>query len=221
MGLWRTYESNRKETSLIVALSMSPNSSNSPTSLKHLCCWWLVHGHLEGGSTNVMQPIFVRELHHTFVRWSRCIFVWCHQHQLVTAGNKDCQRTFCANLQLCDHQRGGSEIGCRLNFEDSMLDELKKRTGPPDRRLWSLVSFNWWQMKQLGGSWCLWGILVKLVICVVPGHLKIKILNLKKKISFFAFLCFYIPSKEEKIMGHLIWQISLGFWQIWCPGTTK
>ena len=26
----------------------------------------------------------------------------------------------------------------------------------------------------------------------------------EKKISFFAFLCFYIPSKEEKIMGHLI-----------------
>ena len=66
-----------------------------------------------------------------------------------------------------------------------------------------------------------WGILVKLVICVVPGHWKIKILNLKKKIIFFAFLCFYIPSKKEKIMGHLIWQISLGFWQIWCPGTTK
>ena len=62
--------------------------------------------------------------------------------------------TFCANLQLCDKQRGGSEIGCRLNFEDLKLDELKKRTGPPDRRLWSLVSFNWWQMKQLGGSWC-------------------------------------------------------------------
>ena len=70
-------------------------------------------------------------------------------------------------------------------------------------------------------SLCNRGILVKLVICVVPGHWKIKILNLKKKISFFAFLCFYIPSKEEKIMGHLIWQISLGFWQIWCPGTTK
>ena len=62
--------------------------------------------------------------------------------------------TSCANLQLCDKQRGGSEIGCRLNFEDLKLDELKKRTGPPDRRLWSLVSFNWWQMKQLGGSWC-------------------------------------------------------------------
>ena len=35
-----------------------------------------------------------------------------------------------------------------------------------------------------------WGILVKLVICVVPGHWKIKILNLNKKISFFCF--FYV-----------------------------
>ena len=44
-----------------------------------------------------------------------------------------------------------------------------------------------------------------------PGTLKNQIPNLKKRNKFFCFLCFYIPSKEEKILGHLIWQISLGF----------
>ena len=36
------------------------------------------------------------------------------------------------------------------------------------------------------------GILVKLVICVVPGHWKIEILNLKKKISFFCFFFMFL-----------------------------
>ena len=46
-----------------------------------------------------------------------------------------------------------------------------------------------------------WGILVKLVICVVPGHWKIKILNLKKKNKFFCFFMFLYPIQGGKNNG--------------------
>ena len=48
------------------------------------------------------------------------------------------------------------------------------------------------------------GILVKLVICVLPGHWKTKILNLKKYLSLVCFLCDPITSNEEKMLGHLV-----------------
>ena len=41
-----------------------------------------------------------------------------------------------------------------------------------------------------------WGILVKLVICVVPEHWKIKILNLNKKNKFF--LLFYVSISHPR-----------------------
>ena len=47
------------------------------------------------------------------------------------------------------------------------------------------------------------GILVKLVICVLPGHWKIKITNLTKYIDFGCFLVGYITYNEEKVLGHL------------------
>ena len=46
-----------------------------------------------------------------------------------------------------------------------------------------------------------WGILVKLVICVVPGHWKIKILNLKKRNKFFCFFMFLYPIQGGKNNG--------------------
>ena len=48
-----------------------------------------------------------------------------------------------------------------------------------------------------------WGILVKLVICVLPGHWKIKIPNLTKYIDFGCFLVGYITYNEKKVLGHL------------------
>ena len=48
---------------------------------------------------------------------------------------------------------------------------------------------------------CKWGILVKLVICVVPGHWKIKILNLKKRNKFFCFFMFLYPIQGGKNIG--------------------
>ena len=59
--------------------------------------------------------------------------------------------------------------------------------------------------------WC-WGILVKLVICVLPGHWKTQILNFYKYISLVCFLCDHITPNEEKMLGHLIWPISLFLW---------
>ena len=60
------------------------------------------------------------------------------------------------------------------------------------------------QRKLLLGSqcsWSNWGILVKLVICVVPGHWKIKILNLKKRNKFFCFFMFLYPIQGGKNIG--------------------
>ena len=45
------------------------------------------------------------------------------------------------------------------------------------------------------------GILVKLVICVVPGHWKIKILNLKKRNKFICFFMFLYPIQGGKNIG--------------------
>ena len=47
----------------------------------------------------------------------------------------------------------------------------------------------------------IWGILVKLVICVVPGHWKIKILNLKKRNKFICFFMFLYPIQGGKNIG--------------------
>ena len=44
-------------------------------------------------------------------------------------------------------------------------------------------------------------ILVKLVICVVPGHWKIKILNLKKRNKFICFFMFLYPIQGGKNIG--------------------
>ena len=45
------------------------------------------------------------------------------------------------------------------------------------------------------------GILVKLVICVVPGHWKIKILSLKKRNKFICFFMFLYPIQVGKNIG--------------------
>ena len=63
-----------------------------------------------------------------------------------------------------------------------------QETSPAFQLLWHIVL-------------CLRGILVKLVICVVPGHWKIKILNLNKKISFFCFFMFLYPIQGGKNIG--------------------
>ena len=55
---------------------------------------------------------------------------------------------------------------------------------------------------------CTWGILVKLVICVLPGHWKIKIPKLTKYIDFGCFLVGYITYNEKKVLGHLNLPIS-------------
>ena len=52
------------------------------------------------------------------------------------------------------------------------------------------------------------GILVKLVICVLPGHWKIKIPELTKYIDFGCFLVGYITYNEKKVLGHLNLPIS-------------
>ena len=48
------------------------------------------------------------------------------------------------------------------------------------------------------------GILVKLVICVVPGHWKNRIINSKDNMNVGWFLGVNITPHEKKMMGHLI-----------------
>ena len=55
--------------------------------------------------------------------------------------------------------------------------------------------------REKGSSIHCRGILVKLVICVVPGHWKIKILNLKKRNKFICFFMFLYPIQGGKNIG--------------------
>jgi len=71
---------------------------------------------------------------------------------------------------------------------------------------------------------CHWGILVRLVICVIPGHWKHKIVNMKNYGNITGFSAAHIIHDEKKIMGKLIWLIGFMWWEflkIWCPGMTK
>ena len=63
-----------------------------------------------------------------------------------------------------------------------------------------LTSFKLFDFCQNLVHYCR-GILVKLVICVVPGHWKIKILNLKKRNKFFCFFMFLYPIQGGKNIG--------------------
>ena len=60
-------------------------------------------------------------------------------------------------------------------------------------------SYVWWTQWYVFS--CIRGIFVKLVICVVPGHWKIKILNLKKRNKFFCFFMFLFPIQGGKNIG--------------------
>jgi len=73
-------------------------------------------------------------------------------------------------------------------------------------------AFIWWKKWRFGQvllitrsqthrRWNTRGILVKLVICVVPGHWKIKILNLKKRNKFICFFMFLYPIQGGKNIG--------------------
>ena len=62
--------------------------------------------------------------------------------------------------------------------------------GKEKLQIWSwgsLSTFKWWLYKYS------WGILVKLAICVVPGHWKSKSSIWIKKIIFFCFFMFLYP----------------------------
>ena len=62
-----------------------------------------------------------------------------------------------------------------------------------------LTDFGKWEWEYEVGHSC------KIGNMRCPGTLKNQNPQFEgKKIFVFAFLCFYIPSKEEKIMGHLI-----------------
>ena len=81
--------------------------------------------------------------------------------------------------------------------------------------------FELWYSKK-NYSWG--GILVRLVICVIPGHWKLKILNMLKYRNIDSFSAVHIIHDEKKMMGHLIWPIGFlwsQFLKIWCPGMTN
>ena len=50
----------------------------------------------------------------------------------------------------------------------------------------------------------LWGIMVNMVLCVIPGQGNSKILNLVKSGSFDSPIFLYIPNDEKTSTGHLI-----------------
>ena len=86
--------------------------------------------------------------------------------------------------------------GCGSLFAGDLdgRDYLRKRMLPSaqicGRKIWAI-------QRDLNR----WGILVKLVICVVPGHWQIKILNLKKKNKFFCLFMFLYPIQGGKNNG--------------------
>ena len=65
------------------------------------------------------------------------------------------------------------------------------------------------QMKE-----CYGGILVKLVICMSPGHLKIKIANFMKYITFARFLPLNTILWLKNIFGNLKAQLTNILWPI-------
>ena len=71
------------------------------------------------------------------------------------------------------------------------------------KKCWDGWMDGWDGMVFIGhmSSESTWGILVKLVICVVPGHWKIKILNLKKRNKFICFFMFLYPIQGGKNIG--------------------
>ena len=82
-------------------------------------------------------------------------------------------------------------IEAEISMSSSLAHICTYPSGDPQlslNRIWDILQ-------------CLRGILVKLVICVVPGHWKIKILNLKKRNKFFCFFMFLYPIQGGKNIG--------------------
>ena len=125
----------------------------------------------------------------------------------------------CWNLWKCgqDHQYlSGSCSGMQYVYsrnEDvfnkvrtltAVATQLKIGGVEDSRRLLRCYNWNMWKYfldHQNLSDKCSGGIHVKLVICVVPGHWKIKILNLKKRNKFFCFFMFLYPIQGGKNIG--------------------
>ena len=101
-------------------------------------------------------------------------------------------------------------FGTLLDRLGTLLDHLV--TSPDHSVPYQTI---WWPYR---------GILVRLVICVIPGHWKLKILNMLKYRHIDSFSAVHIIHDEKKMIGHLIWPIGFlwsEFLKIWCPGMTN